>query len=69
MDVTVPLVVIVAEDVTQLALFRLLLCCKSQLVEVVDHETVTLLFATTMLKNGAPKVCTAASDQNPPVNE
>src|SRR5262245_57225224 len=70
MNLFVPLSVTVCGAATQVVALRSPFCCNVKPVEGDDHETMAVLVVVRrMLNNGAPGVCTAKSDQNPPVNE
>jgi hypothetical protein len=63
-------VVQVSEGVTQLVVLRLVFCCKLQPAEGEGQETTTVLVVVAKIFNiGAPGVCTAWNDQNPPITE
>src|SRR5712671_5195627 len=70
MNLFVPLSLTVSGAPTQFAVLRLVFCCNAKPVEGDGHETSAVLVGVSLIVNGgAAGVCTANSDQNPPVSE
>src|SRR5262245_41094431 len=68
MNLFVPLSLTDCGAVIQLVAFRSAFCWRMNPVEGDGHETTAALGAASrMVSSGAPGVCTATSDQNPPM--
>src|SRR5688572_8739567 len=70
MNLFVPSSPTICGAVTQLVVFRSAFCCSVNPVDGEGHEmSAVLAVARRMVSAGAPGVCSAKRDQNPPTSE